>query len=211
MNFIARNATSIAAAATLGLLLGCTGGGQIETPAFDAQAAAAAAMGLYDANQDGQLSKQELATVPGLQATIEEADADGDGALSADEIGKRIEALAEITLALVPFECQVSMNNRPLGGATLKLVPEKFLEGMGRAAEGVTDESGRVSPVVDDPVAKREGVTGVNPGIYRIEISLLDQDGQERIPTKYNAETKLGADVGHVPHRPVERIRLSSR
>jgi len=201
----------IATAATICLFLGCSGGSQITTPTFDAQAAAAAAMELYDADHDGQLSKKELAKAPGLRASIPEADANSDGSLSADEIVKRIETLAEIRLALLPFECQISMNNRPLVGATLKLIPEKFLEGMGRAAAGVSDESGRVSPVVDNPVAKREGVTGVNPGIYRIEISQLDPSGQERIPAKYNVETTLGADVGHAPHRPVERIRLSGR
>ena len=174
-------AVTTAGLASICLLSGCFGGPKLEEPTFDAQAAAASAMRLYDANSDGQISGNELRESPGLMQAVTEFDTNGDGALSEEEIVVRIEFYAEIRLALAPFSCQVSMDNGPLEGATVRLIPAEFIEGMVNPAEGVTDASGHVAPTVDDPVAKAEGVTGVNLAFYHVEISLVDSNGKETI------------------------------
>ena len=202
---------TIVGLATICLLGGCLGGPKIEEPTFDSQAAAAGAMRLHDTNKDGQISGNELKQCPGLRAASSRLDTNHDGGFSVEEIATLIEFYAEIRLALAPFSCQVLMNNRPLQGATIRLVPVEFLEGMIQPAEGMTDESGNVLPATDDPVAKAEGVTGVNPGFYRVEISRVDGNGQETIPAKYNTETTLGCHVGHIFHGMGTRFELSSR
>jgi len=208
---LARIAGMTAGLAGICLLGGCLGGPKLQTPKFDAPAAATAAMQLHDANKDGQIGRWELKDCPGLREAVPDADTNGDGALSEEEIIARIETYAEVQLALIPFECRFFVNKRPLKGATVRLVPLEFLEGMIRPADGVTDDSGLVAPAVDDPVAKAEGVTGVNAGFYRIKVSLVDSDGKETISAKYNSETTLGCDVGHTFHRGVTRFDLASR
>ena len=60
-----------------------------------------------------------------------------------------------------------------------------------KAAVGTTNEGGAFEPIT-------EGVPipGVQPGVFRIEVSKKDPSGAETIPAKYNTETTLGVEVG---------------
>ena len=207
---LARMAMTIAGLAGICFWAGCYSP-KIEEPKFDVQAVGDAAMQLYDADNDGRIGGKELKDSPGLREAVADLDTDGDRALSREEIVARIEKYAELRLALAPSACNVSMNNRPLEGATVRFVPVELLEGMIQQAQGVTDASGEATPTVDDPVAKAEGITGANPGFYRVEVSLVDSNGKETIPAKYNAETTLGIHIGHIFHGGATRFELTSR
>ena len=54
-------------------------------PAIDAKAAGAKAIKLYDANNDGKLSGEELDKCPGLKAAIDQVDPSGKGEITADD------------------------------------------------------------------------------------------------------------------------------
>jgi len=203
-------AITIAGLAGSCLLNGCSGP-KIEEPKFDAQAVADAALKAYDSDNDGRIGPQELKEAPGLREAAPDLDTDHDSGLSREEIVARIELYAELRLALAPSECHVLLDKRPLAGATVRLIPVEFLQDMIQPADGVTGETGHASPTVDDPVAKAEGVTGANPGFYRVEVSLLDGTGKETIPAKYNTETTLGLHVGHIFHGGATQFELSSR
>jgi hypothetical protein len=85
---------------------------------------------------------------------------------------------------------QVRRRNQPLAGATVRLIPDEILTNL-KAAEGITDPRGYIDfriPGSDSP--------GVQPGIYRVEVSLKDASGKEHIPAKYNSQTELGLEVG---------------
>jgi len=56
-------------------------------PAPDDQAASAA-FTRADKNSDGQLSREEAATLPSVAADFNKVDANGDGSISADEYNK---------------------------------------------------------------------------------------------------------------------------
>jgi hypothetical protein len=78
-----------------------------------------------------------------------------------------------------------------LEGATVTLIPEKFLGDAVKPASGVTDGLG----VANLATAGAE-VPGVACGMYRVEVSKKNAVGRETIPTRYNQETILGVEVG---------------
>src|SRR5262249_8892642 len=77
-------------------------------------------------------------------------------------------------------------DGRPLGGATVTLVPEKFMGPATKPATAVTDEDGSGEFRTEgsgEPVA---------PGYYRVKVSKV-VSGKETIPAKYsNEQTTLG-------------------
>ena len=208
---LAWTAVTTAEWAAICLVIGCLGGPGIDEPTFDTQAVADTAMRLYDANKDGQISDEEISEWPGLVKAMGEFDTDGDGVLSAEETVAVIEFYADIRMSVAPLVCHVSMDDHPLSGATVNLIPTEFMEGMVKPAEGVTDESGQASPTMDDPVAEGEGDSGVNPGFYHVKISLVDSEGNETIPAKYNTETTLGCHVGRIFLGMRARYELTSQ
>ena len=85
------------------------------------------------------------------------------------------------------LRCMVTHNGRPLEGADVKFVPEKFLGPNMKTATGKTDENG----VARLSVPTGDGPPGVPPGFYRVEITKADM----KIPAKYNKETIFGQEV----------------
>jgi hypothetical protein len=142
-------------------------------------------MKMYDANQDGKLSGEELTKCPSLARLA--PDAQG---VTADLIAGRIKAWQNMQVARMPIGCTVLRNGKPLAGAEVKFVPEKFLGENMVVCVGKTNESGVANPSVRtsgdlyDP-------EGIPPGFYRVEIT---KPGLE-IPAKYNTETVLGLEV----------------
>jgi hypothetical protein len=144
------------------------------------------ALELYDANKDGFLDEKELEKAPGLKAAMQQVDSNHDGKITAAEISARIGAWADSKLGRMLVSCTVSRNGRPLAGATVKFLPEKFLGGDLKASEGITNDSGYTRLAVPKSAQR-----GICPGFYRIEIT----KGGETIPPRYNTESQLGQEI----------------
>lgn len=178
------------------VLVGCSRGPQaIPKLKVDAQAATARAFELHDADGDGLLSPDELATAPGLQYAAERADANGDENLDEAELTAMISAWNEKSIGLLTLRCLVTLNRRPLPDATVRLEPEAFLDGQVETAIGRTDEFGYAFltvPKENRPIP--DAPPGCQLGLYRVVISKLVDD-REKIPARYNVETELGQEV----------------
>ena len=97
-------------------------------------------------------------------------------------------------LGLMRLLCHVTLDNRPLEGATVTLTPEPFLGEHVLPASGVTDSGGLASQTIAEEFRVEPRITGVQCGWYKVGISKL-KDGQEIVPAKYNRDTTLGCEV----------------
>jgi len=158
-------------------------------PRLDPKASAARAIHLYDTTGDGALQEAELEASPALRAALVQMDADADGRLTPDEIASRIGGWQRSDSPTVPIRCRVTLDEKPLAGATVRFVPAPFLSGDVGTAQGITDADG----VAELSPAGAKG-SGVPCGLYRVEISKIDS-GRETIPARYNLETTLGQEV----------------
>src|SRR5262249_27904405 len=122
------------------LAAGCTGGGPA-APQVSPRDAANQALAEYDANKDGALDAKELEACPGLQSGLKRIDKDNDGRLTADEIADRLTLFQQQGM-LADVAVEVTLDGRPLAGATVTLVPEKFMGPSVKPATSVTDEMG---------------------------------------------------------------------
>lgn len=175
----------------LGLLPGCSASGdQITVPTYSPEEAAKQVMAEYDTNHDGVLDAKELERCPSLKHSLDAIDKNGDKRLSADEIAGRIQMYADSQVGLKATSCHVRLDGKPLQGATVTYVPEKFMGSSVRPASGVSDQNGGVSLVVEG-----EKIPGVQPGFYRVQVSKKNASGQELIPARYNQDTILGIEV----------------
>jgi len=183
----------LSAAAAVGAGAGCGGSPPRVGQASIDPAAARDALSAYDADGNGALSAEELKKCPGLLKSISRFDADGDGQVTADEIAARIGAWQRHKVALMRFGCRVTANGRPLAGATVRLVPEKFLGDGLKPASGVTQANGFASIAIspDELPADCQGLSGVFPGVYRVEIT----HPSRKIPANYNVQTELGQEI----------------
>ncbi len=176
------------------VLSGCLGRGpsRVRPPSISGSAASQA-MSKYDTDGDGKIAGPELDKAASLKSAMAQLDKNQDGAVSADEISARIDDWARSKAGLMSMSCVVTLDGRPVEGATVTLVPEDFLGPNVKQATGTTSASGAallsVPPDPSDP-----GLTGVAPGFYRVEIS-KKAGGSETIPAKYNTETTLGCEV----------------
>ena len=163
---------------------------RVVPPALDPEAVAAAVLAKADADGDGRIVKAELSAVPALVAAVAAFDADGDGAISAAELGQWLTDVKESRIAITTCAGRVTHLKKPLGNATVKLVPEPFMGPGYQAAVGVTDADGAFAASI--PEAK---YPGVNCGLFRVEITGQGNDGKP-LPARYNAQTTLGIAVG---------------
>jgi hypothetical protein len=173
-------------------LAGCTAS-SVKPPGVDADGAAAAAIELHDKDGDALLSEKELAACPGLLATLTVSDTSGDKQLSQEEISAKLNAAFGGRTGLTSVSCRATLDNRPLAGATIRLVPEAFLGSEVKSAEGVTDRSGTavVGISEEELPEKLRNQKVVQPGIYRVEIT----HPSGRIPARYNTQTTLGYEL----------------
>jgi hypothetical protein len=169
--------------------IGCSSR-RIPVPAFAPDRASQEALAQYDRNKDGFLDPDELKSCPALSACLKAWDTDKDGRLSGAEIAARITAYQSSRIGLSALAFQVTLDGQPLPGATVTLIPEKFLGDALVPASGTTDARGRVS--VATPSAD---VPGVACGLYRLEVSKKDAFGRETISALYNQATILGLEV----------------
>jgi hypothetical protein len=179
--------------AILGLFInagGCSNKpSHIATAAWDPDAMAEQAMKDNDMDGNGKLSMAELDFAPGLKYNAKQLDTNGDGSLSHAEIVARISKYQEMQVALTSFTCNVTMGNRPLSGAKVRLVPEPFLEEVLKPVEGTSQKDGQA-----DFRAEGISMSVVPVGMYRVEIT----SPNIQIPAKYNTNSTLGVEVSPI-------------
>lgn len=169
----------------------------IGRPNVDASAAGRRAMELYDKNNDGKVSGDELDQAPALKAAMKTLDTDGDMAVSAAEVTARVNAWKAIPAALTTFKIHVTMDGQPLGGAKVVFEPDPCLGDDIKPASGTTNLYGDASPTI--PPEQRPSPDfpgGAQFGLYLIRIT-KDVNGKETIPAIYNAQTTLGQEVAY--------------
>jgi hypothetical protein len=190
------------ATSLLSILNGCADGPEkIPEPDMNPTAVAAAILGEYDKDANGELSKSELKACKGLaqlaENTLNPLDVDGSGEISAEELAEKFKAFVEVKRQL--FLCKVTLRNRPLEGGTVTLIPEPFMGDSVPSASGEVDANGNCQLETDD------GLPGVVAGLYKVEID----HPRAKVPSKYNTETMLGIAVDSTnPYTEMPHFKL---
>lgn len=173
-----------------GLVVGCRRGPEPpKPPQIDPAQAAAEAIRLYDKNGSGMLERDEWKQSPALAAAKERIDRDADGKITSQEIADRITSWLQSPAIRTTCVILVTLDGRPLEGATVSLEPEPFLGPSYKPASGTTDLGGMASMSGQD-----EKFSGVYLGLYRVKVS-KQIGGRETIPARYNSQTELGCEV----------------
>ncbi len=183
---------------------------RIPPPQISPDEAGMAAISAYDTDGDRVLSGGELEQCPGLRASLSRYDQDGDGSLNAEEIAARLRMWQESRMGMMPITCVVLLDGRPLDGALVRLVPEPFLGDAVKTATGTTNRRGiaLVGVAQSDFDQDLGGLTGAQPGIYRIELTHPTQP----LPAIYNTATEFGLEVAQDNAQLLDLVfRLSSR
>jgi hypothetical protein len=165
---------------------GSSGPARINPPRIDAVAAGNAALAEYDTDHDGTISGKELDKCPALKAAQKHY-ADAAGKITAESLAEGIARWQENRIAITRCGVIVTMDAKPLAGATVTAEPEKFLGPEVQTAAGVTDLHGGCT-------LRIPGQIGMQYGLYRVRIT-KNVEGKELIPARYNAETELGLEV----------------
>jgi len=176
------------------VLTACSGAtSRVKPPRIDPDEAGQLAISQYDTNADGALSKVELDKCPGVKRAIRLYDTNGDSTVSEEEIVYRIRGWQERRVGMMSVTCSVRMDGRPLSGATIRLVPEKYLGDNVKIAAGITIEDGMAFLAIDDAdlPEDQKGLGAVHVGVYKVQITHPSRS----IPAKYNTNTTLGIDV----------------
>jgi hypothetical protein len=183
---------------------------RVSAPKINASASAAKALELYDKNQDGSLDTKELEVCPGILAALEEYDTDGNQQVSKEELTNRIAAWKTTSPAMSTVDCRVTLDGRPLVGATIRFVPEPYLEDALHPGVGETSENGTTTIAVDPQFlpADLKRLRAMNAGTYKVEITHQTTS----IPDKYNKKTILGREVSkQTTASPYEVFELKSK
>lgn len=167
-----------------------------DRPDLSPSDAATKALSQYDTNGDGKISGDELKACPALKVALKRIDTNGDGALSADEIAARIQSWIDSRTIVTNGTVIVTLDTKPLEGATVTFEPEPFLGPAFKVCSGKTDQGGSAYVTSDD--AK---FPGIYLGFYRVRIS-KKAGGQETIPARFNTQSELGyeaaTDIGGI-------------
>jgi hypothetical protein len=166
---------------------------RIVAPSIDADAAGQEAMKLYDANNDGKISGAEFDKVPSLLQALANLPnkSTKEKGITAADITARIKIWQQSKIGRIGgVFAMVTRNGKPLVGAEVKFVPEKFLGGNMPVCKGSNptgpDGSVEISETVEPGDPK-----GVPPGYYRVEITMPDGS----VPAKYNTQSIFGEEV----------------
>lgn len=185
-----RRASLFGLACVLLFTAACSGR-RVPAPRLDPEEAGRLALADYDRNNDGRLDAAELERCPGLRGGLKTLDTDKDGRLNAQEIAARVTAYQNSRIGLMGVTCQVTLDGAPLVGASVELVPEKFLGAAVKPARGVSEKEGSVPLHVEG-----QDLPGVQCGVYRVVVSKKNAAGKELLPGRYNAKTTLGQEIG---------------
>jgi hypothetical protein len=168
---------------------------------------------MYDKNGDGAIAGDELNAVPGIKKHLSLYDGDGDQRVTRDEIAKRLNSWSENKLAIMGDAYIVTLDGRPLDGATITFVPEPYLEPNVKPATGVTTPVGltRLSHAEEFLPKSANGrpLYGVTSGTFKIQVT----HPSTKLPPKYNTHTELGDEIAHDtnPSGGPIRIELTSK
>ncbi len=149
------------------------------------------AMAMYDKNKDGKISGVELDLVPAIKDSLKNFNTTKEKGVTAADINNRVKAWQDTRVGLMgSTTCVILHNGKPLAGAEVKFVPEKFLSDSIQESTGTTTPEGFASMTI--PVDPNDpGRRGVPPGWYKVEITKTG----ENIPAKYNLQTTIGAEL----------------
>jgi hypothetical protein len=165
---------------------------RVLAPSYNPKENAALAMELFDADKDGKISGAELDKAPGVKAALDVMNTDSEKGVTKQDIAKRIQSWMDSKVGRMTIACTVLRNGQPLSGATVKFVPEKFLDKiMPEVAVGITSESGMAMISLPTSRGPDGDPPGIHLGMYRVEITKEGED----IPAKYNSETVLGQEA----------------
>jgi hypothetical protein len=183
---------------TIVLFLGCgTTASRVSPVEIDASSATSQAMEMYDKNGDGALAADELNAVPGIKRHIDRYDRDGNKQVSKEEIASRLQDWGSNQLALMGRTYVITLDGRPLSGATVTLVPESYLGPNVKPASGITGPTGltRMSHAEQDLPKSANGrsIPGVKGGTFKVQITHPTQ----KVPEKYNTATELGDEIAY--------------
>ena len=105
----------------------------------DPSAASRWAIEIYDRDADEMLSLSELQAVPGILKHVDRYDSNGDSQISASEIASRIGIWEQQRMGVRGLSVRVTLDQRPLAGAQIELIPEEYLGPNCKPARGVTN------------------------------------------------------------------------
>jgi hypothetical protein len=143
----------------------------------------------YDTNGDGKLDSTELKQCPGVADGLSRVDTDHDGKISGEEIAARIEYWDTALTAIINGTTEITLDGKPLAGATVTFEPEDFLGDAFTTCSGETDQYGRAAISGHDA-----DFPGIYLGFYRVRVSKV-VNGKETIPAKYNTASELGYEA----------------
>lgn len=168
----------------------------VPVPPINPSAVGAAAIKQYDKNGDGKLDGAELDSLPAVKSNLARYDKNGDKAVAADEIAARLQGLLDSQIGLMSFQCIVTLDGKPLEGATIELIPEDCMGGSVDPAKGTTGppQGMAVLAIADDKLPedmRGKNFKSVRVGLYKIKIT----HPTAALPAKYNTATTLGQDI----------------
>jgi hypothetical protein len=166
---------------------------RIVPPSVDADAAGQEAVKLFDANKDGKISGAEFDKVPSLLQALPNIPVKStkEKGLTAADLTARLKAWQLTRIGRIGgVFAMVTRNGKPLVGAEVKFVPEKFMGGNMPECKGTNPTGQDGSVEISEPVNPGDP-KGVPPGYYRVEITMPDNS----IPAKYNTQSIFGEEV----------------
>jgi len=163
---------------------------RVPAPQINPAAIVEAIFSQADADGDGSLRATEQQTIPAIAAGASRLDTDGDGGVAREELRAWLEAVLDSRVAITPLQIIMAHRSRPLAGVKVRIVPEPFMGGEVKAAEGTTDADGAAAMTIPDAQ-----YAGVNCGLYRVEITGTGNDGKP-LPAAVDARSPLGVAVG---------------
>jgi len=176
-------------------LVGCGGAGRSGPGAanVDAEDAATQTIAKYDLDKDGAIDAQELAAYRPLSQIVLSYDENGDAEVSPAELAARFKKMFESGANVTGFDCTVTLDGRPLSGATVRLRPAEILGDALPPAEGTTNAAGvaRLSVAPEVLPEDLRSAQLIYPGLYQVEVT----HPQANLPSRYNTSTELGVEV----------------
>lgn len=180
----------VMALACLMCLIGC-GDAPLQQSAYSPDRIASDALAKYDANKDGKIDAGELKSFPALAMSLTEIDTNGDKAIDAQELQARLKSYVDSKIALRDgVDLRIMRGSRGVPNVTVTLVPDECMGGVVKQATGISKDTGHIQ-------FKTEGqdYPGVQPGIYKVTLSLKDASGKEMLPARFNTATIYGVEV----------------
>jgi hypothetical protein len=175
-------------------VVGCSSGpSAVDVPEVDPEAAAESAISDYDADGDGALGADELVKCPGILSKLALYDADKNGAVEQAEIARRIGELFKHNPGATQLTCSVTYRGRPLADAEVVFEPEEYLGEEIQVARGVTDAAG-VAAIGIPPEFLPEHLhrlKALHYGTFKVRVT----HPSIALPARYNAATELGYET----------------